>query len=232
VDKEKKEKREREKRKKERAKHIRKIRRDRKNSPEHKLDVFWGKESKGIKDANDLILIVREVNCLSLRKRVLRSFLDRDNITFDNFDRMLAAAGDILKEDSLLSEEFYKECFSVSTQINLSELGDAASIKEIIRRIETGSDRKKDGFQALINIFRETPDLEIRSKLWSIIKEFDPNEKTLIEIYNIVYGKYGFHKIVADIQKSLKRKGKEKARARRIIRRMEKILAQIKERQE
>lgn len=210
---------------------IRKYKYERKK-PKQKLDLLLDKELKKLKEAKDLILIIREISCLPLQKKVLEIFLDRGNVTFNNFDRMLIAAKDILDTDEPLKGRFYNECFSVCTENNLAELGEsgnAESIKELIRRVKTGTAKKKSAFQALINLFRKNPDPEVRMKLWLIIKEFDPEKKTLIELHDILYGKYGFRDIIANIEKSLRRKEKEKKKTRKIIGRIEKLVAQIKQ---
>lgn len=214
---------------------IDRIRKYKRKKLEQKLDFLLDKELKKLKEAKDLILIVGEISCLPLRKKSLETFLDRGNITFNNFDRMLMAAKDILDTDESLKGRFYDECFSVCTENNLAELGEsgnAESIKELIRRVKTGTAKKKSAFQALINFFRKNSDPEVRMKLWLIIKGFEPEKETLIELHDIIYGKYGFHEITGDIEKSLRRKEKEKKKTRKIIGRIEKLVAQIKQGQE
>lgn len=214
-------------------KKTKRIRRMRKKQPEYKLHLLWYKKANELGPRDLIRIVLRQDYPIPFRKRVLREFLKRINLNFDSFDRMLNVAKDILEADSSLKKQFYEQCFRVCTENNLVELGDSGdteAIKELIRRVKQGSAKNTSGLKALVLFFDRATYPKTRMELWKIIKEFDPTEEDLIELYNMVYGKYGFQGIVDDIQKFLKKRKRKKTK--RILIRIEELAAQIKQRQE
>jgi len=208
------------------------VQKTRRKRPKYKLHLLWHKEVKNF-EPEDLIYIVLKINYLSLQKRALKSFLGMDNLTFDNFDQMGNAAKTIFDKNPTLKKRFYEQCFSICTENNLAELGEKAdveAIKELIRRVKTGSAKHSGGLRALIRLFEKSTTPESRMELWNIIKQFNPCEKDLIYLHNIVYGNYGFEKVTEGIQRYLKRKRKETQR--KTILRIEELVTQIKQKQE
>lgn len=196
-------------------------------SPEIKLQRLWNKNKKRL-NIKSLLYIERNIEYNVLRRDVLIEFLDRDNLNFDNFYRMIDLTKDILQKDKALKKKFLKQCFDICTENNLVELGEtieSEAIKELFQRIEKKSISNRKALQVMIRFFEITTNAKARMILWLKIKKLDPNEEDLKYIIDLP-SMYALPKIISEAQKFLKRKSRKPDG--RILQKIERTLKQIK----
>lgn len=214
------------KQKEKERKRIREIRRD---QPEHKLRLFWHKQANKL-DSKDLIYVVSKIGYLPLKKRALRKFLGIDNLNFDDFYKMLDEAKNILNQDKILQSEFFKQCFDICNADNLVELIEAGvteAEKELDRRIEHNLISTRKAIQVLIRVFEKTTNEKKCIALWKRIRGLIPNKKDLFYILRFAYERK-ILEITSDIERLLRKK---ENKTNKILRKIEELIAQIKQRQ-
>jgi len=203
-----------------------------KKSPQTRLNALWFQKKKEI-GIKDLINIVRIMDYPPLKKRAVIEFLTRDNLSFDNFYRMLGTAEDVLEKYEDLKSKFWKQYLELCSPDNLVELieiGEKEAAKELFFRIENASISNRKAKQVLIRIFEIVTDEKVRREIWRKIKELEPQEEELIYILNLPC-MYAFPRIISQAQKLL-RPNRNKKKSNRILKRIEKLIEEIKKGQD
>ncbi len=203
-----------------------------KKSPQTRLNAFWFQKKKEI-SVRDLINIVKKIDYPLLKKRAVIEFLTRDNLSFDNFYRMLGAAKDVLEKYGDLKSKFWKQHLELCNPDNLAELieiGEKEAAKELFFRIENGSISNRKAKQVLIRIFEIVTDAKVRREMWKRIKALEPQEDELRYILNLPC-MYAFPRIISQAQKLL-RPNRSKKKSNRILKRIEKLVEEIKKGQD
>ncbi len=202
-------------------------------SPKIKLQRLWNRNKKSF-STKSLLYIVQNIEYNILRRDALMEFLTRDNLNFDNFYRMLNTAKDILEKDPSLRTQFWKECFSICNEhnlIELGEMGESGAIKELFRRIETGSISNRKALQVLIRFFQKNTDTKVRMELWKKIEKLGPNEEDSKYLLDLP-GMYAFPEITSKIQKFIRKQNKNKKEKTKTLKAIENFVEEIKKGQE
>ena len=193
---------------------------------EERLDVYWHRNKKNL-DAKDLIHLVLTLNHQPLRKKLLIHFLTIENLNFDDFYRMLDAAKDIFIDNKKLKAKFLKECFEISSEHNLEELGESGeveAIKELRRRTEEKAISSRRATQAWIRLFQLTTGEKPKIEIWKILKKLNPCNEDLKYLLDLP-GMYAFPKITSEIEKLLRKSSEHKQK--RTVKRIKELVSDI-----
>jgi|GEM_PF-3177653 len=151
------------------------------SSSRYRLDILWN-EHKSDFSARNLVLVAREIDFPEIQKSALREFLNRDNLSFADFYRVLGLPEEVLKLDLKLEDEIWKQCFDICTSDNLRELlylGEGRASEELFQRIDKGAMSMPKAKQILISLFEKSDDKKIRDECWKRIELIGPNEDEL-----------------------------------------------------
>jgi len=200
-----------------------------KRSLKDKLRIYWRQQRIKL-PVDDLISIVRTIEHLWLRKKALIEFLERDNLTFDDFYHMLNLAKDILEENEGLGNRFWEKYLALSTPdhlLELTEMGEGKAAKELFSRIEKETIGKNKARQILIRLFEKTRDKDTKKSLWGKIKDLNPSQAQLRDLLNLK-GMYEYRAVTLSIEKFLRKLGKGR-KEKRIIKRLRCFVKRITE---
>ncbi|MDP2910438.1 MAG: hypothetical protein Q8N58_01465, partial [bacterium] len=112
-----------------------KILKTKRETPEYKLRIFWHRYRKNFSVKN-LILIAREIDCPEIQKSALREILDKNNLSFADFYRVLSLPKQVLGLDLKLEDKIRKQCNDICIPDNMRELvnlGESRAAKELLR---------------------------------------------------------------------------------------------------
>jgi len=205
-----------------------KILKTKRETPEYKLRIFWHRYRKNFSVRN-LILIAREIDCPEIQKSALREILDKNNLSFADFYRVLSLPKQVLGLDPKLEDKIWKQCFDICIPDNLRELvnlGESRAAKELLRKIDIGAMSTPKAKQILISLFETSSDERLREEYWKRIEAIGPNEDELKYLLDSNKAQKLWRRIECMLAKRAQRKeGKT-------ISKIKEIVAQIKQRQE
>jgi len=194
---------------------------------------FWRRKKEGF-TPKQLVCIVIEIEYLPLRKNAVREFLNRENLVFDDYWRMLSAAQDILEKDVHLHDKFWENCQNICSDDNLVELiiqGETEAAIELFRRIDIRSISSQKAKQVLMVLFRKISDPRSREELWKKIKPLEPNDNELKKLLEISTDAL-IIKIMDEIQKTITKDRKKKNKGDKILKKLRGLYQEIKKGQE
>jgi len=190
------------------------------------LNVSWHRKRDEF-ETEELIFIVAATNYLPFMKKIVAEFLNRDNLSFDDFYCVLEKAKEVLEKDKHLKRKFWKKCLALCTVDNLAELaeeGEKEAATKLLDKTGDGSMRNNKAKQVLIRLFEKFTKKEIRMDLWGRIKKLNPNEKELRHILDLE-SMYSYPEITLEVEKLLRQR--HKPRETKTMKRLLDIVKQI-----